>query len=127
MNELSLQAGSGKYLVQLHALRCGEDVSVCIYGGERPHIGAVAVAVPRKSLTGDDSNSASASVICIPGHKEDELARLIALRLSARWQCIATVSAGIHIDHAGPEDLATLNQLIEELVKQLLTWHNPLT
>nr|WP_310443134.1 hypothetical protein [Tissierella sp.] len=96
---------------------CGKDVSVCIFGGDVPHIGAVSVAVPRKSLTGDGSNSASASVICITGHKEDELARLIALRLSSKWQCNVTVSVGVHVDDAKKDDIDIIGRNIEELVR----------
>lgn len=120
MNEFSFKVGEGKYQVSLHALFCGKDASICIYGGEVPHIGAVAVAVPRKSLTGDGSNSASASVICITGHKEDELARLIALRLSSKWQCNVTVSAGVHMDDAKKDDVSILSEYINELVDILI-------
>ncbi len=99
---------------------CGKDVSVCIFGGDVPHIGAVAVAVPRKSLTGDGSDSASASVICITGHKEDEIARQTALRLSSAWQCVVTVSAGVHIDNAKKDDIAILCANIQELSENLI-------
>jgi hypothetical protein len=120
MKEISLSAGQGKYQVCLHALFCGKDVSICIFGGDVPHIGAVAVAVPRKSLTGDGSDSASVSVICITGHKEDELARSMALSLSSKWLCNVTVSAGIHIDNAKQEDIAALSRNIEELMVKLI-------
>jgi len=120
MKEISLSAGEGKHQVCLHALFCGKDVSVCIFGGDVPHIGAVAVAVPRKSLTGDGSDSASASVICITGHKEDEMARLVALRLSSKWLCNVTVSAGVHIDDAKKEDISILSRNIEKLMENLI-------
>lgn len=120
MNELSFKVGEGKYQVCLHALFCGKDASVCIYGGEAPHIGAVAVAVPRKSLTGDGSTSASVSVICITGHKEDELARHVALRLSSSWQCNVTVSAGVHVDDATKDDITILGGHIDELIDILI-------
>jgi hypothetical protein len=116
VKEFSLNVGEGKYHVCLHTVFCGKDVVLCIVGGNVPHIGAVAVAVPRKSLTGDGSHSASVSVICITGHKEDELARSIALRLSSKWLCNVTVSAGIHIEDAKKEDIAILNKNIEELI-----------
>ena len=120
MKEISLNTGKGKYQVCLHALFCGKDVSICIFGGDVPHIGAVAVAVPRKSLTGDGSDSASASVICITGHKEDEMARHTALRLSSKWQCNVTVSAGVHIDDVKKDDIAILSKNIEELMESLI-------
>ena len=124
MKEISLNAGEGKYQVCLHALFCGKDVSICIFGGDVPHIGAVAVAVPRRSLIGDASHSASASVICITGHKEDELARNTALRLSSKLLCNVTVSAGVHIDNASMDDITILSINIEELMKNMIDKFN---
>lgn len=109
-----------KYQICLHAVFCGKDVSICIFGGDVPHIGAVAVAVPRKSLTGDGSDSASASVICITGHKEDELARNIAIRLSSKWLCNVTVSAGVHIDDAKKDDIDLLSRHVKELMEKFI-------
>lgn len=121
MKEILLKTGEGKYQVSLHVLFCGKDACVCIFGGDEPHIGAVAVAVPRKSLTGDGSCSASASVICITGHKEDELARRVALRLSSKWECNVTVSAGIHIDKASKADLEELSKNVDELIEKIIS------
>ncbi len=112
--------GKEKYQISLSKIDCGKDVSVAIYGGDKPHIGAVAVAVPRESLTGNGSISSSASVICIAGHKEDELARKVALKISATWNCVATVSVGIHIDDALLEDFIRIEQNVESLVSELL-------
>jgi hypothetical protein len=120
MKEFTFSTGEGKYRTSLHAWYCGDDVSVCISGGDVQHIGAVAVAVPRKSLTGDGSGSASASVICITGHKEDELARSAALRLSSLWQCVVTVSAGVHVDNASKGDIDILRLNIEELMENFI-------
>lgn len=119
MKNISLRAGQGKHQICLHALFCGKDASICIFGGDIPHIGAVAVAVPRKSLSGDESNSASASVICITGHKEDELARTAALRLSSQWLCNVTVSAGIHINDVEKADFSIITKNIEDLMERL--------
>ena len=64
--------------------------------------------MPRESLRGDGEPSASASVLCVTGHKEDELARDTALRFAARMGCRVLVSAGLHIDRAGENDIALL-------------------
>jgi len=120
MQVLSLKTGEGKFEVFLNAVFMGRDVSVTISGGETPHIGAIAVAIPRKSLKGDGSDSASVSVICIPGHKEDELVQRTAKRLSTIWACHVTVTAGLHIDRATPSDLEILNTQIESLISELI-------
>ncbi len=120
MQVLSLKTGEGKFEVSLNAVFMGRDVAVTISGGEIPHIGAVAVAIPRKSLKGDGSNSASVSVICIPGHKEDELVQTTAKRLSTAWGCHVTVTAGLHIDRASLSDIKTLNLNVETLISDLI-------
>ena len=120
MQVLSLKTGEGKFEVSLNAVFMGRDVAVTISGGETPHIGAVAVAIPRKSLKGDGSDSASVSVICIPGHKEDELVQITAKRLSTMWGCHVTVTAGLHIDRATPSDREILNIHVEMLISELI-------
>ena len=120
MRVLSLKTGEGKFEVYLNAVFMGRDVAVMISGGEKSHIGAVAVAIPRKSLKGDGSDSASVSVICIPGHKEDELVQITAKRLSTMCGCHVTVTAGLHIDRATSSDIEILNKNIETLISELL-------
>ena len=120
MRALSLKTGEGKFEVFLNAVFMGRDVSVTISGGETPHIGAVAIAIPRKSLKGDGSDSASVSVICIPGHKEDELVQSTAKRLSTLWGCHVTVTAGLHIDRATMCDIELLNTNTETLINELI-------
>ena len=44
--------GSGRTRVRLQLTAAGEDWQVLLTGGERPHIGAVVLAVPRPSLRG---------------------------------------------------------------------------
>ncbi|MDH8678087.1 hypothetical protein QE109_08005 [Fusibacter bizertensis] len=109
-----------KYEITLNKILCGKDLSVSIYGGDKPHIGAVAVAVPRESLSGDGSISSSASVICITGHKEDDLARKVALKISAAWNCVVSVTVGIHIEDATVSDFMEIERGVHELVDELL-------
>ena len=47
---IEIQKGTGKYTVTLIAVESGEDISVIIYGGEKPHIGAVSISIARPSL-----------------------------------------------------------------------------
>ena len=48
--------------LEVSAAFIGEDVLICLKGGERPHLGCVVQTEPRVSLTGDDSVSATSSV-----------------------------------------------------------------
>lgn len=109
-----IKAGSGKYQIESFIIRAGSDICVVMGGGEKPHIGAVAIAVPRQSLRNDGSVSATASVICVRGHKDDELAKKAALRLAGSFNATAVVSVGLHIDAAGAADILNLEASFEE-------------
>lgn len=106
--------------IVLQAVPMGEDLAVTIAGGERPHIGAVAVAQPRPSLADPDRISATTSVIALLGHKEDMLARAVASRLAAATNRVVTVACGIHYDALAPADLAAIEGLVGRLADRLL-------
>ena len=88
--------GEGKYRIEAAALRCGSDVSVTFTGGERPHIGAVSLAVYEP-----ERDSATVSTITAYGHRDDELSRAAAKKLAAAWKCTVSASVGVHCDIRG--------------------------
>lgn len=81
---------------------------VHLFGGEKPHVGAVALAVPRPSLKGTGQTSSTASVLTVVGHKDDELARPVALFLAARLKVPVVVVAGVHVDGASCREIDEL-------------------
>lgn len=106
--------------VNLQAVAVGNDYTIIISGGELPHIGACAVAQPRPSLQDPESVSASTSVICIMGHKEDLLARFVAEKIASRLNCVVTVNCGVHIDNANKQQIQTIQQLVNTLIDRFL-------
>lgn len=110
----------GKYSVSAQVIRCGKDVSLTIGGGESPHIGAGALAIPRPSLRDSETVSASTSVICVPGHKEDEVARAAAQRIASAMNCVVNVCVGVHIDNADRDELMRLKQNLDKLIDLVL-------
>jgi len=112
--------GSGNFRVKVAAFLCGEDLVVVIAGGTRYHVGAVAMAQPRPSLADPAMISASASVLCVPGHKEDELAREVALKMASLLNRNVTVTAGIHLDDASETDVEQLKQNCLKAVGKLV-------
>ncbi|RTZ99185.1 MAG: hypothetical protein DSY90_02055 [Deltaproteobacteria bacterium] len=101
---------SGSFDIEARIGWIGNDLLVSIYGGEKPHIGAVAAAHPRPSLKNPAVISATASVICYTAHKEDDLAKRAAEILSAILNTRVVVTAGIHWDRLTEEG-------IEQIVK----------
>jgi len=115
----TVTGGSGKYELRATLTFCGEDLLVSVTGGTRPHIGACAMAVPRESLKKDGSVSATASVLCNMGHKDDEPARRAALYLASHLERTVCVTCGIHVDDAEEKDLKAFLEAFEELLARI--------
>lgn len=122
MQAKSFSLGAQEYLLEAVAVRCGDDLTVVIGGGEKQHIGAVAVGVPRPSLKDKNIVSSSASVLSLTGHKEDLLARKAALELARMLGHTVTVTVGLHIDNASAEAIAMLEANFQELLRQICLW-----
>jgi hypothetical protein len=102
--EFRIKTDREAYNLEAFVKEIGQDLLIAIWGGDRPHIGAVAAAQPRPSLKDQNRVSATASVFCYVGHKEDVIAKEAAERLSAALNINVTVTVGIHwenIDEAG--------------------------
>lgn len=112
--------GTGDHRVEVVAFICGKDIVVVIEGGTRYHIGAVALAIPRPSIADPGKISASASVLCVTGHKEDELARNTALQIASTLNCTVTVIAGVHIDKANAQNISELMDNCTYAIKNLM-------
>jgi len=76
----------------------GDDLHIIVWGGDKPHIGAIALAQPRKSLENPENNSATVSVLCILGHKEDSVVKYMSEKLAAELNRTIVVTAGMHWD-----------------------------
>jgi hypothetical protein len=117
--------GKGQYGIKAYLILCGKDIVLTISGGSKYHIGATALAIPRPSLDEPQKISATASVLSVVGHKDDELARHAALLIASTMNCIVTTVVGVHIDNASEEDIKILmeNSLktIDIIIRKLKT------
>jgi hypothetical protein len=119
-HEFIVHTEEDEYNLSASVRLIGADVLVAIWGGEQPHIGAVAVAQPRPSLKDPELTSASASVICLVGHKEDELVKATAEILAATIETQVVVTAGIHWDNLSPEAIQQIIRHSEILVDKIM-------
>jgi len=110
----------GRIKVELQAFLVGNDLCVIISGGDTPHIGAVALSVPRTSLTDSDKTSASTSILTLLGHKEDEPAKKVSHALASRFNMNVVVTCGIHLDDIEPEEIKTVGEMLDQLVEELI-------
>ena len=111
--------GKDKYKVKLVAIKSGEDLTVIISGGEKPHIGAMAVSIPRPSLKDSNKVSTSTSVFTLIGHKEDELSKQIAENITKITKKITVVIVGLHIEKATLKDIGCLIKNTQKAVDKL--------
>jgi hypothetical protein len=118
--EFTIETDTGTYDLTASVRLIGQDVLVAIWGGEKPHIGAVAIAQPRPSLKDPQVTSATASVICLVGHKEDELAKAAAEILAAALETQVVVTAGIHWDNLAPDAIQRIIRNSETLIDMIL-------
>ncbi len=109
------------YNINCTALKMGNDWNISIYGGDIPHIGAIALGIPRPSLENKNKISSSVSVLTITGHKEDIIVQKIAKILSSTLNNTVVVSCGIHINDISFDDIQNLNLVIDNLVNELIS------
>ncbi len=118
--ECFFQFQQGRVSLTLSAHRLGEDVSVLIYGGSQPHIGAVALAEPFFCAAPVAHNSASSSVLTVRGHREDALARDVAVRLAKVLNVTVCAACGVHLENITTDEIQLVESGVEELVQKLL-------
>jgi len=110
MKEKRVSVGKGKYRINLIAIITMDGLIVNILGGEKPHVGAIAIGLPRPSLMDPSRLSATTSVFTLVGHKDDEVARPAAERLAEELNQTVVVVAGMHIERAKDEDIRKLTR-----------------
>jgi predicted nucleotide-binding protein len=120
MMEFTLKTDEGAYDLEANVRLIGNDLLVAIWGGEKPHIGAVSMAQARPSLKDPNVTSATASVFCFVGHKEDELAKAASEILAAAMNTQVVVTAGIHWDNMSKEGIQKVIRNSEILVDLIL-------
>ena len=120
MKRISLSQSKDSFTVEAEALLIGADVAISLWGGSLPHIGAVAMAIPRPSLRDSAVISATSSVLTSPGHKEDEIVKWFSERVSAAVNGTVVVSAGMHWDDMSFADIGTVRLICEEIAEELI-------
>ena len=117
---ISVRTAEPDYVLEAEAVRIGPDILVYVWGGDRPHLGAVAAAQPRPSLADPDRTSATASVLSYVGHKEDGVAKEMAEALSARFKTNTVVTAGIHWDELSTEAIQIIMGRCREITQKVI-------
>lgn len=89
----------------------GDGLNVLIEGGDRGHIGAVAVAAPQEELR----------LIVFPGHREDVICRQWAETLAKHYPGPVVVEAGVHYDGIGRREIEEILAALQSELDEVLT------
>lgn len=119
MKKKTFSFGSPPYKVEAQVTFIGSDLLVAIYGGSKPHIGSVAVALPRPSLKDKKQMSSTSSVYNFLGHKDYVIAQRVAEQLSSRLSKNIVVAAGVHIDGISKKGIAKVIENCDKLAQKI--------
>ncbi len=110
----------GKFKLHAYTQRMGQDLLVSIWGGTRPHIGAVGMAIPRPSLRDPKKWSATSSNFTFIGHKEDAIVKKISEKLATELRRNVVVVAGIHWDGITAKEIEIIEDLTQKMSDHIL-------
>jgi hypothetical protein len=120
MKKFSIQISKGQFKIHGSVQEVGQDILVSIWGGTRPHIGAVGMAIPRPSLKNQKKWSATSSNFTFVGHKEDTLVKKISEKLAARLRRNVVVTAGLHWEGVTSNEIKTIQNLTQKLSDRIV-------
>ncbi len=110
--------GEGRLSIQLQAILTADGVAVTLTGGEKPHVGGMALSVPRHPPI-IPAQRPHTWIIPRCGHRDSDVAALVAEQLCKDTGCCVAVIAGIHIDSATPSEIGMLVQNSQQATRLL--------
>ncbi|OPX84766.1 MAG: hypothetical protein A4E53_03823 [Pelotomaculum sp. PtaB.Bin104] len=119
VEQMIFAAGEGRLRIELLVSVTEDGLVVQLFGGEKPHVGAVVLSLPRPGLNDLAKISCNTTIIPLLGHKDDEVAKPVAEEIAVKCGKPVVVVAGIHIEHAGPEEIKMLIKNCFSAVKLL--------
>lgn len=104
--------------ITVRITKIGEDYSVLLAGGTKPHIGCTVLTVPRPSLTGDGSISVTSSVLNLTGHKDEKICRYLAEQTAKLKNAAVVCTGGFHMDDITEVQIKEVIKAVEEIMSQ---------
>jgi len=116
----------GRYSLQAVITVTMSGINIYLGGGERDHIGSIAVSIPRESLTGSGKISCTTSIFNLLSHKDGDIAIIASEEVCKRTNQVTVVCAGIHVDNATPDELRRLEKNARSLTNTIVTKYKKL-
>lgn len=108
---LVLTRSVGSIDLRIDVAHLGRDLLVTLVGGEA-HVGAVAL--------GGFHTRSYASVITVPDHRDDVIAKEAASLISKELNCSCVVIVGIHVSNASEKQISQIVEASFTLIKELI-------
>ncbi len=115
MHTFTVEVEEGGRRLEAVVVPSGDDLVVVVRGGSSPHVGCVVLAAPVPSRSRPGAFRASSSVLTVPPHRDEPLARMVAERLAERLGRTAVAAAGVHEEGLDPAGVAAWIALGERL------------
>ena len=115
MQTFKVQISTKGFKVYGFVQKLGEDLLISLWGGTKPHIGAVGMAEPRPSSKDPKRWSATSSNFTFPPHKEDLLVKELSEKIASQSQARVVVTAGFHWDNLKPREIRLIGKLAADL------------
>ncbi len=113
-SQISLKKNTSVVELMAVARQIGKDYLVTLTGGEN-HIGAVAA--------GGYQIRSFSSVLTMPNHRDDIIAKEAANRISQELKCNCAVVVGVHVENVSAAEINEIVSasfmLVNELIKEL--------
>ena len=109
MHTVRATAGEGRLAVTCQLTTTGgKGIVAFVYGGEKPHVGGQALAAPGATIGGALLSNCDMWTATVPGHRDVEVAAVVARELCLTTKQAVSVTVGIHVDGAAEEDICVL-------------------
>ena len=92
---------------------------VQLYGGTFEHVGSVTVSTTAATIPDPTRKRSVSSVINLPPHKDELVARPAAERLALLFDTPVVCVAGLHVDNATQEEIEAMVKNAETVVDKL--------
>ena len=117
---IKIEMSTEDLMVTVIVVKMGNDVNISILGGDKPHIGAIALAVPREHFSENEKTSVSVSLLTVTGQKEDEIVMPVAKKISRSFNSSVVVSCGIHKDNITLKEIRTFVDLVNKATEEFI-------
>lgn len=120
VRSFDVSEAEGRFEVFAKVFEIGPDCLVILWGGTRPHVGAVGMGQVRPSLRDPNKSAASSSVFTFVGHKEDMAAKMLSEELAKRLGRNTVVAAGIHWDDLTDAEIKIITKLSQSILEKIV-------